>query len=182
MSAAALGQVNALGRLVLGADEVPEGFAVQRSQRALKSEIVASQIAIPEIALFLRNSSLVGGWGALFARSTEGGQVGLNSIVFLFGTPEDASAFVAANGDIRAEEYLSAIEVQQVQAEVIGDAARLVRYRLVDGRSLEYTWAQGRLAGQIILRYKQDTEDPDDPGTIVGLARIQSVKMAEFLR
>ncbi|MBI5288722.1 MAG: hypothetical protein HY873_07085 [Chloroflexi bacterium] len=109
-------------------------------------------------------------------------QVGLSSIVFLFGTPEDARAYVEGNANIRAEDYLSAIEVQQVQAETIGDAAHLVRYRLVDGRSLEYTWSQGQLAGQVILRYTQDAEEPDDPGTVVGLARIQSAKMAEFLR
>jgi len=177
-----LGEVNALGRLALAEGDLPAGFVVQRSQRALKADIVAAQISIPELALFLRDSSLAGAWAALYARADESQQAGLSSIVFLFGTPEDARAFVEANANIRAEDYLFAIEVQQVQAETIGDAAHLVRYRLTDGRSLEYTWAQGKLAGQVILRYTQDGEGPDDAGTVVGLARIQSTKMAEFLR
>jgi hypothetical protein len=182
LDALTLGQVNALERLVLGQNEVPAGFTVLRSERAFRRDIVAAQIAIPELARFLQDSTLAGAWGSLYAKATQDGQVALTTIVYLFGTPQDALAFVEANANVQAGDYVAAIEVQQVQGDVIGDAAYFVRYRLVQGRSLEYTWAQGPLAGQVILRYTQDTEDPDDPGNIVGLARMQSVKMAGFLR
>lgn len=181
LPASVLGQVNALGSLVLGDAEVPAGFVVQRSDRALKADVVQAQIAIPELALLLRASDLAGAWGALYTRTDQAGQAGISSIVYLFGTPEGAQGFVEATANITDADYVGALEVAEVQADDVGDASHLFRYRLIDGRSLEYTWAQGQLAGQIILRYTQDAEAPDDPITVAGLARIQAVKMAAFL-
>jgi hypothetical protein len=170
-----------LGSLVLGDADVPPGFVVQRSDRALKADVVQAQIAIPELALFLRASDLAGAWGALYTRTDQAGQAGISSLVYLFGSPEGARSFVEATGSITDADYVGALEVVEVQADDIGDASHLFRYRLLDGRTLEYTWAQGQLAGQIILRYTDDTEAPDDPITVVGLARTQAAKMSAFL-
>jgi hypothetical protein len=174
--------VNALGALVLAEGDLPAGFVVQRSDRALKEDVVQAQVAIPGLALHIRASDLAGAWGAIYTRTDQSGQAGISSIVYLFGSPEGAQGFVEKTASITDKDYVGALEVTEVQADDIGDASHLFRYRLLDGRSLEYTWAQGQLAGQIILRYTQDAEAPDAAITVVGLARMQAEKMSAFLR
>jgi hypothetical protein len=180
LDAQTVAELNNLARLSLVQGDLPSGFEVARSQRALKEQIVEAQVAIPEIALFLRDSSLQGAWAALYA-DAGAPQAGVSSIVYLFDDPADAAGFVEAYRQVRAEDYLTAIEVQALQAPPVGEQAYYVRFRRIDGRSLELTWSQGPLVGQVILRYTEDTEDPGDPDLVVGLAAVQAQRMASFL-
>jgi hypothetical protein len=139
-------------------------------------QVVASQGSIPKLADYLSTSGLEGAWARLYTRDDP--SAGLSSVVYRFGAPEGAAGLVAATAALTTPDYASAITVERVQADAIGDTSQLMRYRIPGARTLEYTWAQGRLAGQVILRYSGDIEGPDDIGLLIALARAQSEKMA----
>lgn len=181
LDAATLAQINNLRRFVLAPADLGADFEVQRSERSFRASIVEAQSGIPELASFLNTSSLQGAWGALYARTVEPAGT-LSSIVYLFATPQDAQAFVAAYGAIETTDYIGAIEVQALPAPALGDVAFAVRFRTTSGRSLEVVWTQGQLAGHVILRHSTDSEDPADQDAVAGLALIQAMRMADALQ
>jgi hypothetical protein len=95
-------------------------------------------------------------------------------------TPEAAEAFVAANGEILAEDYLSATAAEPLQAESIGDATVFMHFTTLDGESFEYTWSQGPVAGQVIVRYAEEAP-PDAVAFTTGLATAQAQRIATFV-
>jgi hypothetical protein len=172
-------QLRALGRLILVPADLPPGYTIQNSQPASKAQIVEAQIAIPELALQLRDSDLLGAWAALLT-SPGPPETGVSSIIYLFATPEDAQAFVAANGQILAADYLSATEAEQLAADPIGDATVFMHFTTLDGESFEYTWSQGPVSGQVIVRYAGEAP-PDAVAFTTGLAMIQAQRIATFV-
>jgi hypothetical protein len=64
-----------------------------------------------------------------------------------------------------------------VQSDKIEDKAQMMLYRLAGGRAYDYTWTQGRYAGQIVLRYSGDVDSPEDRSLMVALARRQAELM-----
>lgn len=176
----ALAQVNNLARLVLSEQDLGPDYAVQRSDRSLRAAIVETQAGIPELAAFLNGSSLQGAWAALYGRTTPPGGV-VSSIVYLFGASTDAMAFVDTYGAIETTDYIGAIEVQRINLPAVGERSVAVRFRTTAGRALEAVWAQGPLAGQIIIRYSEDSEDPGDIERLGQLAALQAQRMAAAL-
>jgi hypothetical protein len=173
---AAAAQLGQLGTLVLAQTDVPAGFAQRTNQPAPRSEAARAESGIPKLAIFLNNSSLQGGWAALFTRDDP--NAGLSSIVFAFSDPADARKMVELIGGLTTADYGAAVSVERAQADAVGEASTFMRYRLSGARTLEYTWARGRLVGQVILRYAGDIESDGDPGLLVSLARKQDTKMA----
>jgi hypothetical protein len=165
-----------LAGIVLTAEELPPGFTVRSSQPITQGEVAAAQVAIVRLAQYIASSDLEGAWGALYTRDDP--PSGISSIVYRFASAGGAARFVETTASLTTEDYVGAISVERVQAEDIGDGAQMMRYRLPGARVLEYNWSQGALAGQVILRYSGDREEPDDPGLLVSLARLQAQRMA----
>lgn len=180
LDAVAVAQLNSLARLVLSEQDLGPDYALQRSDRSLRAAIVETQAGIPELAAFLNGSSLQGAWAALYGRTTPPGGV-MSSVVYLFGAPADAIAFVETYGAIQTTDYIGAIDVQRINLPVVGERSIAVRFRTTSGRALEVVWAQGPLAGQIIIRYAEDTEDPGDIDRLGQLTSLQAQRMAAAL-
>jgi hypothetical protein len=170
--AAAVGQ--RLRPLALQPADAPAGFAVQNDQPFSKKQATAADISVPPLAIFLDKSDLSGGLARLFKQQEPASA--LSSVVYLFATPDSAKGFVAAIAALTSADYFGASAVDRVQSDKIGDAAQMMRYETAEGRTLEYTWAQGRLAGQLVLRGGVDS--PDDVAQLISLARKQSERMA----
>lgn len=100
--------------------------------------------------------------------------------MYLFDSPGDARAMIAAYEAIETTDYVGAVEVQELPSVELGDAAAVVRFRTTSGRSLEAVWAQGLLVGQVILRYLDDAEG-EDVDLLAALARVQVDRMAAAL-
>jgi hypothetical protein len=172
-------QLRSLARLILVPADLPPGYTVRNSQVASKEQIVEAQIAIPELALHVRESDLLGAWAALMTAPGPP-ETGVSSINYLFTTPEDAREFVEANGQILAADYLSATLAEPLGAESIGDASALMHFTTLDGESFEYTWSQGPIAGQVIVRYAGEAP-PDAVAFTTALAAIQAQRVATFI-
>lgn len=173
--AALVTQLQDLAGSVLAAQHLPPGFTVRSSQPATRGQVAAAQIGIPKLAEYVGRSDLEGAWATLYTRDEPSS--GISSVAYRFGAPESARGFVEATASLQAADYPAATSVERVQAESIGDAAQMMRYRLPGARTLEYTWAQGNLVGQVILRNTGDVERPDDIGLVISLARQQAQKM-----
>ena len=92
--------------------------------------------------------------------------------MYLFDSPGDARAMIAACEAIETTDYVGAVEVQELPSVELGYTAAVVRFRTTSGRSLEAVWSQGLLVGQVILRYSDDAEGEDDVDMLVALARV----------
>jgi hypothetical protein len=173
-------QIRTLGTLVLTEDDLPESFAVLSRQGAFRDEVIAAQRGVPPLADFLASSTLRGSWAALFT-SDGTPPVVLSSIILLFHDELDATRLVAVNAGLQVPDYPGATGVQRLPDPGIGHASALVRFTTVEGGSLELTWTQGPMGGQLILRFSGDVEPADATDTLIGLAVVQSGRMATFL-
>ena len=168
-------KLGVLGTLVLKQGDVPTTYTIRNNQPVSRREAAVSNVAIGKLATFLNTSDLQGAWVAFFVQRQP--EISLSSRIYAFGQPASAVNFVRTIGGLETADYPAATGVERVQADTVGEASQMMRYRLPGSLSLEYTWAQGRLAGQIVLRYAGETENPDDVGLIVSLARKQAEKM-----
>jgi hypothetical protein len=172
---ATLQRLGSLSQYILFTADVPAGFRLRSSSAATKTQVITAQITIPKLAGYIKNSDLEGIWGAIYTRDDP--PAGVSSIIYSFQTAAAAQGFIDTTASITERDYLAAIAVEPVQADKIEDKAQFMRYRITGGRTLEYSWAQGRLAGQVILRYSGDAEGPDDVGLVVSMAREQAQRM-----
>jgi hypothetical protein len=161
-----------LAPLTLPSGDAPPGYEQRTSQPVARREAAVANIAIKPLATFLNLSDLQGAWVSFFVRTQP--ETSLSSRVYAFETPASATRFVETIANIQLTDYPAAIAVERVQADDIGDIAQMMRYRVPGSRTLEYTWAQGRYAGQVVLRYAGDIESTDDVGFILALARKQA--------
>lgn len=178
--AATLLQIRTLGTLVLTEQDLPEGSIVQSQQGAFRDDIIAAQQGVPPLASYLSGSSLRGSWATLFAQAGPP-TIALSSIIYLFENDADAAGFVAANAGLQASNYAGATDLELLPSPDIGDVSTLIRVTTADGGSLELTWAQGPMAGQLILRYSGGDEPIDAVERITALAAIQAERMVSFL-
>lgn len=178
--AATVLQVRTLATLVLTEADVP-GYTAKTRQGAFKSDIVRAQIGIPKLANYFKDSDLRGSWATLLSNPVPPG-TSISSIVYLFQTSDAARGLVEVSSQIGVKDYVAATEAQVVlPAPPVGDVATLLRYTTVSGLSIELTWAQGPLGGQLILQTAADAEAPDAIEMLVALAQIQAARMATFL-
>jgi hypothetical protein len=172
---AAADELKDLHALTLTATDVPFGFRLRSDQPVRPGEVAAAQIGIPDLAGFIKGSDLQGAWATFYTR--EQPPSALSSIVYRFGAADSAKNFVATIAGLTSSSYPAAVSVERVQADKIGDVSQMMRYRLQGARTLEYTWVQKGLAGQIVLRYTGDIESPDDVALLVATARKQAARM-----
>jgi hypothetical protein len=168
--------LNDLVASVLTPDDLPDGYEVRLSQVATKRDIVASQAeAIRKVSDYFAGPDFEGAWVRLFVLDDP--QTGLSSIVYRFRTPEGALGLVQTFASLQPADYPAAQRVERAPADDIEDGAQLMRYLVGNSTTLEYTWAQGKFAGQVILRRPGAAELPDDAGFVVSLARIQAERI-----
>jgi hypothetical protein len=168
-NAAVLGD---LANALLAQGDVPEGYELRVSEPVTRAEAAAANVGIPRLGGFLQNSDLVGAWASFYLRAEP--QTGLTSIVFEFPSAESAQAFVDVISSLTARDYPEAVSVERVQSDKIEDKAQMMLYRLAGGRAYDFTWTQGRYAGQIVLRHAGDRDNPEDRSLMVALARRQA--------
>jgi hypothetical protein len=178
--AATVLQVRSLANLALAEADLPAGYTVRARQPAYKLDIVLAQIAIPELANYFEDSDLRGSWAALYTKPGPP-DTSISSIVYLFATPESARALVDVASQIGAEDYLSATEAQLLPQPVVGESATFLRYTTATGPSLELTWSQGLLGGQVIMRIAGESEPIGATDLVLSLAQTQATRMATFL-
>ena len=169
-------RVLALRTIALAPVEVPFGFQLAKNQAVSHSDITTADVGIPSLAQYFKSSDLEGGWATFYTREQPAS--GLSSIVYQFSSPESPPALVALLGTLTPADYAVATSVERVPSDKVGVASQMMRYRIPGARVLEYTWAQGDRAGQIVLRYSGDVESPDDVPQIVVLARKMAPRMA----
>ncbi len=169
-------ELQRLHPFLLTAADVPFGYRIRNDQPIAKQDIVSADIGIPALAIYVKNSDLSGAWATFYTR--EQPSSALSSIAYQFGAPASAAALVSTIAGLTTADYAAATVVERVQADRVGDVSQMMRYRIPGARTLEYTWAQGNLAGQIELRYSGDIESPDDAAQIVALAAKQAALMA----
>lgn len=173
-----IAQLRDVSSLVLASADVPAGYTVRQAVPVTRTQVIAAQIGIRKLASYMIASDLEGAWAALYLKGDQAS--GLSSVVTRYGSASDALGYVDVAAALTVADYPTATSIELVQADSIGDKAVFLRTRLAGARILEYTWSQGRLTGQVILRYAGDTEAPDDVGLVVSLARKQLVKMQTF--
>ena len=171
-------QLRDIAPFVLASADLPAGFKVRSAQPITRPQVIASQIGVPKLARYLTASDMAGAWASLYTQTDQTSS--LSSIVFRYGSAASAGGYVDATIGLVNGDYPAATSIERVQADSIGDKAVFMRYRLPGARLLEYTWSQGRLVGDIVLRYAGDTEGPDDVGLVLSLARKQEIKMRTF--
>lgn len=185
---ALLATISGLGNYVLRPEDLPAGFDKRSNVPVSKREAAVANVAITPLAEYLNGSDLAGAWATLYTRNTP--ESGVSSLIYSFATAEGARGLVSTLAGLEPADYPGAASVDRAEAEDVGDASQLMVYRLgsapgsntqtVTARTLEYTWAQGRFAGQVILRYAGDVSNADDIALIVGLARTQAERMGEL--
>lgn len=172
-------QLSGLAGFVLTQEEVPAGFTLRATQPVTRREAAVANIGITPVGTFLDTADLQGAWVSFFVRSQP--ETSFSSRVYAFETPESARRYVEIIAALTNADYPAATSVERVQAADIGDIAQMMRYRVPGSRSLEYTWAQGRFVGQIVLRYAGDIESTEDVAVIVERARVQEARIASGL-
>jgi len=180
---ALLASLSGLGRYVLTAADAPAGFRLRSNSPVAKRDAAVANVGIKPLSLYINGSDLRGVWATLMTRDNP--ESGLSSLIYAFGTPQSAQGLVSTVAALQQSDYPGTASVDRVEAEKIGDASQMMSYRLssgtaVTGRTLEYTWAQGRFAGQVILRYAGDVNNPGDVALLVSLARVQSERMKQL--
>lgn len=167
-----------LGRLepiVLTQAEMPEDYTLRSNQPVGRREVAVSFAGLPPLAGFLDQSELEGAWAAFFTRPSP--ESAISSIVYSFKTPAGATQMADTIAALTTADYPAATRVDPLQADQVTPSARMKVYVVPGSRTLEYTWTEGRLVGQIILRYAGDVDNPEDSGLIVSLARMQEQRM-----
>lgn len=173
-------QLRKLHDAALPVGDVPFGFRLRNDQPISKQDLVTANIGILALATYFKNSDAIGAWATFYTR--EQPATALSSIVYEFSAPASASGLISTISALTTSEYPAATAVDRVESDKVGDLAQMMRYHVPGARTLEYTWAQGGLAGQIVLRYSGDVESPDDVAQIVALARRQSELMAKAVQ
>jgi hypothetical protein len=169
-------QLGHLAPALLTEADVPADYHLAVSQPVTRGQVAAANVGIPRLAGFVQNSDLVGAWATFYLRDDP--QTGLTSLVYEFASPESARAFVDTIANLTGADYPEATSVERVPSDKIEDSAQMMLYKLTASRSYDYTWAQGRYAGQIVLRYSTDMDNPDDRSLMLALAR----KQADLMR
>ena len=173
-----IAELRDIAPFVLASADLPAAFKARSAQPIARSQVIASQAGLPKLAQYLTSSDLAGAWASLYTQTDQTSS--LSSIVFRYGSAASAGGYVDATIGLVNSDYPAATSIERVQADSIGDKAVFMRYRLPGARLLEYTWSQGRLVGDIVLRYAGDIEGPDDIGLVLSLARKQEIKMRTF--
>jgi hypothetical protein len=168
-------QLGYLAAGTLAKDDVPGDYRLSVSQPVTRGQVAAANVGIPRLAGFVQNSNLKGAWATFYLRDDP--QTGLSSLIYEFANPEGAEAFVDTIAGLTPADYPEAVGVERVQSDKIEDSAQMMLYRLAASRSYDYTWAQGRFAGQIVLRYASDIDNPEDRSLMLALARKQADHM-----
>jgi hypothetical protein len=168
-------ELRGLRALTLTALEVPFGFKLRSDQPVTRADASTALIGVPELSEFLKTSDMAGAWATFYTR--EQPQSALSGIVYQFGSEQSVTAFITTIAGLTGVSYPGATSVERVQADKVGELSQMMRYRFSGARTIEYTWAQGNLAGQIVLRYTGDVEGPDDVALVVSLARKQAERM-----
>ena len=176
--AQAVAQFRDIASLVLASPDVPAGYKARTAVPVPRTQVIAAQIGIRKLASYMLASDLEGAWAVLYVKDDQ--SVGLSSVVTRYRGAGNAAAYVDVAASLVSADYPAATSIEQAQADTVGDKSVFLRTRLPGARILEYTWSQGRLVGQVILRYSGDTENPDDAGLLVSLARKQAAKMQSF--
>lgn len=168
-----------LGRAVLRVNDLPPGYTARSNAPITKQDAVASNVlSIRRLAEYLESSDLRALWGSLF-RSPSGDNA-ISSIIYEFETPEDAAGLIDTFSSLTKDDYPVAKSVERVQADDIEDGAQMMLYVLEGTGTIEYTWAQGKYAGQVLVRFAGETPGPNAAATLVALARVQAEKMREL--
>lgn len=162
--------------IVLTQGELPDGYTLRSHQPVGRREVAVSFAGLPTLAGFLDKSELEGAWASFFTRTAP--EVAISSIVYSFKTPAGATQMADTIAALTTADYPAATRVDPLQADQVTPDARMKVYVVPGSRTLEYTWVEGRLVGQILMRYVGDVDNPDDIGLIVSLARVQQQRMA----
>ena len=165
-----------LGFAVLGPGDVPAGYQ-QRSNAAIsRQDAVASNVlSIRLFAEYLDASDLRALWGTLYTRPTN--DAALSSLVYEFGSTDGAQGMVLQLSSLTQAAYPATKSVERVQSDKITPDAQMMLYVLEGTGTLEYSWTQGRYAGQVILRFVGETPPPEEVTGVVALARVQLARM-----
>lgn len=177
-----LASLSGLGQYVLTTADVPGGYRARSNSPVSRREAAVANVGITPLANYINGSDLQGVWATLMTRDEP--ESGLSSLIYAFGTPESAQGFVQTLANLEQPDYPSAASVDQVESEKIEDSAQMMSYRIagsgdtpVSARTLEYSWSQGRFAGQVIIRYPGDVSNPDDVAMLISLAKLQAERM-----
>lgn len=162
-----------LAPLVLVQTDVPAGFALRNNQPVGARDAAVANIGIQPLARYIDGSDLRGAWAAFYTQEDRA----LSSIVYAFATAAGATGLVETIAALQPSDYPTADTVERVQADAIEDGSQMMLYVLTGARTLEYTWAQGPYAGQIVLRYAGEVGQTDDVALVVSLARAQAERM-----
>ena len=165
-------QLGHLAPALLTETDVPPEYHLAVSQPVTRGQVAAANVGIPRLAGFVQDSDLVGAWATFYLRDDP--QTGLTSLIYEFATPASAQAFVDAIASLTGADYPEATSVERVPSDKIEDKAQMMLYQLPASRTYDYTWAQGRFAGQIVLRYSTDIDNPEDRSLMLALARKQA--------
>jgi len=166
-------QLQYLAPLVLQPGDVPAEFTLRNNQPIGKRDVAVANIGIQPLARFIDGSDLTGAWAAFYTQETRA----LSSITYAFATPAGAIGLVDTLTALQPADYPTADIVERVQADALEAKSQMMLYVLTGGRTLEYTWAHGNYAGQIVLRYAGETGSLDDVAFVVSLARLQAERM-----
>jgi hypothetical protein len=177
-----LASLSGLGQYVLTPADVPEGYRSRSNSPVSKREAAVANVGITVLSNYINGSDLQGVWATLMTR--EDPEAGLSSLIYAFGTPESAQGFVQTLANLQQADYPASASVDRVDSEKIEDSAQMMSYRIagsgdtpVSARTLEYSWSQGRFAGQVIIRYPGDVSNPDDIPLLISLAKLQAERM-----
>ncbi|HET6614356.1 MAG TPA: hypothetical protein VFH62_00595, partial [Dehalococcoidia bacterium] len=169
-------QLSHLAPALLMQADVPPEYHLAVSQPVTRGQVAAANVGIPRLAGFVQDSDLNGAWATFYLRDDP--QTGLTSLIYEFESPASAQAFVDAIASLTGVDYPEATSVERVPSDKIEDKAQMMLYKLTASRTYDYTWAQGRFAGQIVLRYSTDIDSPEDRSLMLALAR----KQADLMR
>ena len=160
---------------ILAQEDVPPGWELRRSQPVSAREAAVANVGVTPLAEFLNGSGMRGAWANFYTRAQP--ESGLSSIVYIFPDAGGPRRFVDVLRNLTPRDYPAAQTIQTLASEPVGEVSQMMLYVVPGSRTLELTWAQGDLAGQIVLRYAGDVNNPDDIAFLTGLARVQSGKM-----
>jgi hypothetical protein len=169
-----------LSRVVIQANEVRPGYAPRISRAISKRDAVVSNVGIPPLSSFLQDSDLAGLWAALY--TSQDPESAISSLVYQFGSADGAKGFLGVVRNLTQPDYPAATAVNRQQAAMVGDDSQMMEYLVPGSRTLEYTWVQGPLVGQVLIRYAGEINNPEDAAYLVELARMQSARMAAATR
>lgn len=162
--------------LTLLSGDVPVGLAERSSVPLSRVNVIEGLSAIEPLQDFMSESSVDGGWATIFASADP--PAALTSVVLRFTDPADAQALIDTIAGLTTADYPGATTLERAPSDKIEDKAQLMRSERPGANTLEYSWAQGRLVGQLVFRYPGEGGGPEDVAQLIQLAR----KQADLMR